>query len=83
MRVMSIREFNQNISRVVADAERGEPTVITKNGVAVAKLVPHASDARYDPERRAAFEALERSLVAKAATGIRVGKITEADRYGD
>ena len=83
MRKMTIREANQNFSQVISAAERGETIVVTKNGKPVAKITPHAADQTDDPEWRAAFAALRKSLRAKQATGYRVGTITEDDKYGD
>jgi prevent-host-death family protein len=81
MREMSVREANQNFSRVIAAAERGETIVITKNGIPVAKILPHAQGRSSDPQWRLAFKALQESLGAKRATGYRVGPITEDDTY--
>ncbi len=83
MREMTVREANQNFSQLIAAAERGETIVITKNGAPVAKVTPQSADRADDPEWRAAYDALAKSLKKKRATGYRVGKITEADKYGD
>jgi len=83
MREMSVREANQNFSQVIAAAERGETIVITKNGIPVAKISPQKVDRTKDPEWRSAYKQLAKSLKEKPATGYRVGKITEADKYGD
>jgi prevent-host-death family protein len=82
MREMTVRDANQNFSQVVAAAERGETIVITKNGTPVARITPQPPDRGKDPEWRAAFAALKKSLKAKRATGYRVGTITEDDKYG-
>ncbi len=82
MREMSVREANQNFSRVIAAAEQGE-THCHKNGVPVARIAPQAADRSADPQWRAAYEDLVSSLRAKRATGFRVGRITEDDKYGD
>jgi antitoxin (DNA-binding transcriptional repressor) of toxin-antitoxin stability system len=66
----------------IAAAERGETIVITKNGTPVARLTPQTADRADDPEWRAAFVALKKSLRLKPATGYRVGTITEDDKYG-
>jgi prevent-host-death family protein len=81
MREMTVREANQNFSQVIA-AERGETSVITKNGTPVAKITPQRADRVDDPEWRSAFAALKKSLRSKRATGYRVGTITEDDKYG-
>ena len=83
MREMSVREANQNFSQVIAAAERGETIVVTKNGKPVAKIAPQPMDRSKDPEWRAAYSALVKSLKAKRPTGYRVGTITEEDKYGD
>ena len=44
MREISVREANQNFSRVIADAENGETIIITKHGVPVASIVPQPAD---------------------------------------
>ncbi len=83
MREMSVREANQNFSSVIAAAEKGETIIITKNGVPVAKISPQPADRTKDPAWQAAYEGLVKSLKEKPATGFRVGKITEDDKYGD
>lgn len=81
MREMSVREANQNFSQVIAAAERGETIVITKYGVSVAKIAPQPADRSQDPNWQAAYDALVKSLREKPATGIRVGQISEDDKY--
>lgn len=83
MREMSVRDANQNFSQVIAAAERGETIVITKNGAPVAKIAPQSADRGQDPDWQVAHDALVKSLREKSATGFRVGKITEDDKYGD
>ena len=83
MREMTVRQANQNVSQVISAAEGGETIVITKNGKPVAKITPQTADRTSDPEWRAAFAVLRKSLRAKRATGYRVGTITEDDKYGD
>jgi prevent-host-death family protein len=82
MKEMTVREANQNFSQVIAAAEQGETVIITKNGTPVAKIMPQSGDRRSDPEWRATFAALKKSLRSKRATGYRVGMITEEDKYG-
>jgi prevent-host-death family protein len=82
MREMTVREANQNFSQVIAAAERGETIIITKNGTPVAKISPQSSDRSSDPEWLSAYEALKQSLSTTRVTGLRVGKITEDDKYG-
>ncbi|MGX2995844.1 type II toxin-antitoxin system Phd/YefM family antitoxin [Streptomyces sp. JNUCC 64] len=38
------REFNQKSSQILAAAARGETVTVTKNGVAVARVVPIGDD---------------------------------------
>jgi len=83
MREITVREANQNFSQVIAAAERGETIVVTKNGRPVAKIAPHSEDRASDPQWRASFAALKKSLRSKRATGYRVGTVTEDDEYGD
>lgn len=82
MREMSVREANQNFSRLIAEVERGETVIITKNGRAVAKVAPQPADRRDDPEWRAAHDELMADLRSWRGDGYRVGRITEEDKYG-
>jgi prevent-host-death family protein len=82
MREMTVREANQNFSQVIAAAEHGETIIITKNGIPVAKISPQPVDRASDPEWRAGFAALEKSLRSKPVRGYRVGVIEEDDKYG-
>jgi prevent-host-death family protein len=83
MREITVREANQNFSQVIAAAERGETIVVTKNGRPVAKITPQSADRASDPEWRASFAELKKSLRSKRASGYRVGTVTEDDKYGD
>jgi prevent-host-death family protein len=82
MREMSVREANQNFSRLISEVERGEIVIITKNGRAVAKVAPQSADRRDDPEWRAAHDRLMSFLRGRPDDGYRVGAITEDDKYG-
>lgn len=82
MREVSVREANQNFSRLIAEVEGGETVIITKNGRPVAKVAPQPADRRDDPEWRAAYERLVADLDSWRGDGYRVGKITEEDKYG-
>ena len=57
--------------------------LITKNGRTVAELRPRADDPREDAAWRSAYEHMLKLLADTPATGFRVGKITEEDKYGD
>jgi prevent-host-death family protein len=83
VRELSVREANQNFSQVIAAAEGGETIIITKNGRPVARIAPQGADRAQDPEWRAAYEQMAQRLRRKAATGYRVGRIAEDDKYGD
>lgn len=83
MRSMSVREANQNFSRLVAEVEKGETVLITKNGRTVAQVRPQPADLMDDPEWRRAYEAMLARLRAKPGTGYRLGRITDEDKYGD
>ena len=82
MRELSVREANQNFSRLIAEVEKGETVIITKNGRPVAKVAPQPADRRDDPEWRAAYERLMTNLRSRKGDGYRIGKITEEDKYG-
>jgi prevent-host-death family protein len=83
MRSTSVRDANQNFSRLLAEVERGETILITKNGRTVAELRPRADDPREDPAWRSAYERMLKLMADTPATGFRVGRITEDDKYGD
>ncbi len=83
MRSTTVRDANQNFSKLIAEVERGETILITKNGRTVAELRPRADDPRQDPEWRSAYERMVKLMADTPATGFRVGKITEDDKYGD
>ena len=83
MRTVSIRDANQNFSRLVKEVEDGETVVITRQGKPVAQLSPRKASRLDDPEFRAAYERLQRHFAEWKGDGYRVGKITEEDKYGD
>jgi antitoxin (DNA-binding transcriptional repressor) of toxin-antitoxin stability system len=56
MGVMSIREFNANMSKAIARAEAGEVIEITRNGKAIVELRAKRKNRLDDPEYRAAYE---------------------------
>jgi prevent-host-death family protein len=80
---MTARDANQTFSKLLADVERGETVLITKNGKTVAELRPRAQDSMDDPAWRANFERMLTLMNATPATGYRVGEITDEDKYGD
>lgn len=82
MREMTVREANQNFSKLIAAAERGETIIITKNGQPVAKVSPQPRDPRNDPE----WQAVQRRLSAhlsRARPSIDVGQIVADEKYDD
>jgi prevent-host-death family protein len=83
MRSTTVRDANQNFSKLIAEVERGETVLITKNGRTVAELRPRADDPREDPAWRAAYEHMLRLMNAWPDRGYRVGTITKEDKYGD
>jgi prevent-host-death family protein len=83
MRTVSIREANQNFSRLLKEVEAGETMVITRQGRPVAQLAPRQESRFDDPEFRARFEQLRRRLREWPRDGYRLGKVTEEDKYGD
>ena len=83
MITMSVRDANQNFSKMLAEVEKGETVLITKNGKTVAELRPRADDPRDDPKWLAAYERMVALMKSWPDTGYRVGKITEDDKYGD
>jgi prevent-host-death family protein len=82
MREMSVREANQNFSKVISAAEHGDTIVVTRNGKPVARIAPRSADRTRDSEWRSAYRSLAKCLKSKRRTGFRLGKITEADKYG-
>jgi prevent-host-death family protein len=82
MLIRSVREANQNFSRLVADVEGGETVLITKNGRPVAEVRPVPDDRMADPAWRTAFDRMCAILDAIPDDGYRVGEITEEDKRG-
>jgi prevent-host-death family protein len=83
MLVRSVREANQNFSKLISDVEGGETVLITKNGRTVAEVRPVPEDRMADPAWRAAYDRMAAKLAAKPDRGCRLGDITEEDKYGD
>lgn len=83
MQTLSVREANQNFSKLISEVEKGEIIVITKHGKRVAELRPVIEDRMQDPVWRANYERMVERLRNKPDYGIEVGKITEEDKYGD
>jgi antitoxin (DNA-binding transcriptional repressor) of toxin-antitoxin stability system len=62
MGVMSIREFNRNVSQAFAKVEAGETIEVTRNGKVIAEIKPKYKNKMDDPEFRAARERLLASM---------------------
>lgn len=79
MGVLSVRELNANISKALARVEAGEVIDISKNGRVIAELRPKG------PVRDAAWHEARLKMIAMMEKGLplKVGKITEEDKYGD
>ncbi len=56
--IVSVREFNANISATLARVEAGEALDISKNGKIIAELRPPRPLWKDDPEKRAKVERL-------------------------
>jgi prevent-host-death family protein len=83
MRTVSIRDANQNFSRLIREVEAGETVVITRQGKPVAELIPRQPNRLDDPQFRARFEQLRQRLREWPRDGYRLGKVTDEDKYGD
>jgi antitoxin (DNA-binding transcriptional repressor) of toxin-antitoxin stability system len=81
MQLRSVREANQNFSKLISDVEKGEIIIITKNGREVAEVRPVIQDRTQDPVWRAAYERMKEMLESKPGTGGPVGRITDEDKY--
>ena len=79
MAAVSIREFNANISKVIARVEAGETLDITRNGKAIAELRPkgRVRDAAWWKAYDEMVEVMRKGIPGK------IGKITYEDKYGD
>lgn len=83
MRSMSVREVNQNFSKVLSLVESGETVLVSKHGRIVARVAPEPHDRTEDPVWRAAFARLMAHFESVQRGGEPLGRITEEDKYGD
>jgi prevent-host-death family protein len=83
MKSMTARDANQNFSKLLAQVEGGETIRITKNGRTVAELRPKSDDPRQDPDWRAAFENMVKTMKSWPRNAKPIGPITPDDKYGD
>ena len=79
MGVLSVREFNSNISKALSRVEAGETLDITRNGKVIAEIRPKR------PDRDAKWWKAYRESIAFLEKGLplNVGEITAEDKYGD
>lgn len=78
MGVMSIREFNRNVSAALAKVEAGESLDISKNGKVFAEIRPKRKNRMDDPEYREKWEAMIASM-RKGIPGLK-GPFTYEER---
>ncbi len=80
MKTISARDANQSFSKLLAEVEAGEVVVITKRGVAVARVVPVSLPLR-GPERAAAYRRMmERLRKGADLGGLRINRDELYDR---
>ena len=58
MTTVGAREANRSFSKILKEAENGNPVTITRNGKPVARLVPTDLRPKSEEERAAAHKAL-------------------------
>ncbi len=80
MGVMSIREFNANVSKAIAKVEAGEVIELTRNGKVVAHITPKRKNLMDDPDYRAAHERMM-ALMREGVPGLS-GPATYEERTG-
>jgi antitoxin (DNA-binding transcriptional repressor) of toxin-antitoxin stability system len=80
MGVMSIREFNANISKALSKVEAGEVIKLTRNGKIIASVVPERANRMDDPEYRAKYEKMM-ALMREGIPGLK-GPATYEERTG-
>jgi antitoxin (DNA-binding transcriptional repressor) of toxin-antitoxin stability system len=80
MGVMSIREFNTNISKALSKVEGGEVIKLTRNGKVIASVVPERLNKLDDPEYRAKHEKMM-ALMREGIPGLK-GPATYEERTG-
>lgn len=79
MRSVSLREANQQFSKLIASVEEGKSFVITRRGRPIARLSPHAHDKASDPRWQAAL----RRMIARLEEGADLGglKVVRDELY--
>lgn len=80
MGVMSIREFNKNVSAALAKVEAGETIKVTRNGKVIANVMPERANLMDDPEYRARYERMLAGL-KEGVPGLK-GRASYEERTG-
>jgi antitoxin (DNA-binding transcriptional repressor) of toxin-antitoxin stability system len=80
MGVMSIREFNKNVSAALTKVEAGETIKITRRGKVIAKVVAEHENPMDDPEYRAKHAEMM-ALLRKGLPGLK-GPASYEERTG-
>ena len=79
MKTMRLRDAKASFSSVIAAAERGEATTITKHGRQAAVVVPVTDARRLYPTKRPSFVALLRAIPHAIETERDQSALREAD----
>ncbi len=79
MKSLQLRDAKASLSAVVAAAERGEATIITKHGQPAAVVTPMADARRIYPTDRPGFAALLMSIPHALETERDASPLREAD----
>lgn len=62
MRIIGLREANQNFSRVIAEVEAGETVIITRQGRRIARISPERSARSLSAAQRQALARLRSAM---------------------
>ncbi len=76
LRPVSLKEANQQFSRLIREVEAGEGFVVTRRGRPVARIVPHDEDRTRDP----AWVRARDELMALLETGVPLGGVRMENR---
>ena len=76
LRPVSLKEANQQFSRLIRDVENGEGFVITRRGRPVARILPNDETRTQDPQWVAAYERMK----ARLRVGVPLGGLRIEDR---
>jgi prevent-host-death family protein len=66
---VTLREANQQFSRIISEVEEGATVTLTRRGKPVARLVPCDDDHRADPAWQTAYRQMETLLDEGAPLG--------------